>query len=107
MAMGRTHLSPPPTNGIQSSSRFSTYTWGGKITNWAMVSHAEVWLLITMCAPAGIRSRPSTVNFKPQRRANTHSRQRAQLRATANWKPWGDQKHRDMNAPNTHAERIM
>ena len=31
-----------PMHGIHSSSRFSTQTCGGKIRNWAMVSHADV-----------------------------------------------------------------
>ena len=48
MAMGRSSFSPQPMKGIHKSSRFSTHTCGGKITNCATVSHAEVWLLITM-----------------------------------------------------------
>jgi len=107
MAMGRSSFSPQPTKGIHSNSRFSTQTCGGNITNCATVSHAEVWLLITMWLPAGMRSRPSTVYLSPHRAPSIQNKMRAQVRAIANCAEYGSQKHSAMNPPNRQADAIM
>src|SRR5271166_1468652 len=52
---------------------------------------------MTMWAPSGIRSRPSTANFSPQRRASSQKMLRAQARAIAKCAEYGSQKHRAMN----------
>jgi len=59
------------------------------MTNSAMVSQADVCLLMTTWLPDGMRSRPSTVNVRPQRWCSIQRLHRAQLRAMANCMRYG------------------
>src|SRR6185503_6870695 len=66
IAIGLISARPQPKNGIQSSSRFSTCTCGGKMSWNAIVSHAD-WCLARMTAGReGRCSRPSTRHSMPR-----------------------------------------
>ena len=86
IAIGLSSFSPQPTNGIHSSSRLSTQTCGGKITKCAIVSQAEVWLLMTMWLPGGNVFAALDREFRGRTAdRSTQSVMRAQVRAIANW----------------------
>ena len=59
-----------------------------------------------MCAPAGIRSRPSTLKCRPQRRPSIHRHERAHPRAIAKCRRDGKKKQSAMLPPQAQADTI-